>query len=146
MWIDLLSTQNYAAAQLRPYLNLIMPYSTQEIEAMMKDGLEECQCLDGLSVPPVWAVKLDCRCIPCHRAANSASEKFFREHCGAQNVIQLQEHDHLKVVMKYYLDLRLAQDTQNDAIGVATAKREKEREKLVCLCDLRNQQQWERRS
>ena len=41
-------------------------------------------------------------------------------------MIKLQEHDHLKVVMKYYLDLRLAQETQNDAIGVATAKREKE--------------------
>ena len=40
-------------------------------------------------------------------------------------MIQLQEHDHLKMVMKYYRDLRLAQDTQNNAIRVATAKREK---------------------
>ena len=48
--------------------------------------------------------------------------------------------------MGYYQDLSSAQDAKNNAIRVAIAEKEKERDEYVRQHDLRNQQQWERRN
>ena len=48
--------------------------------------------------------------------------------------------------MGYYQDLSLAQNVENNTIRVAIAEKEKERNEYVRQCDLRNQQQWERRN
>ena len=71
---------------------------------MVEYGLDDCRRFDGMSVPPVCAVKLlmDRRCLPCHRAANRASAMFAREHRGVQHVILRQEHNNLQAVLRYH--------------------------------------------
>ena len=96
------STHSCWAQKLRSCSNNTnMDNFTRDNEVMMRDSLQICQRFDGLSVPPVCAVKplLDCRCQPCHCAANRASARFFKEHRDVQDAIRLQENNHLQAVM-----------------------------------------------
>ena len=80
-----------------------MAHTTQDIEVMMRESLQTCKRFDGLSVPPICAVKplLDRRRQLYHRAANRASARYFKEHRGVQDAIRLQENGHLQEVMGY---------------------------------------------
>ena len=115
---------------------------------MMENGLADCRRFDGMSVPPVCAVKplLDLRYMPCHRAANRPSAMFTREHRSAQHVIMSQKHDHLQAILRYYQHQHRMHDTENDAIRAAIAAKTHERDELTCHHELRHQQEWERRN
>ena len=100
---------------------------------MIDFGLDDCQHFDGMSVPPICAVKpiLDRLCLPCRRASNRASAIFSREHRDAQHVIQGQEHNHLQAVLHYYKSKHQTQEIENDAMRAAIAAKSKEKDELV---------------
>ena len=114
---------------------------------MIDYGLDDCKHFDGMSVLPVCAVKpiLDWQCLACRRASNRASAMFAREHRGAQQVIQGQEHNHLQTVLQDYQFQKEIQDIGNNAMRVAIAAKKQERDELICRRELRLQQEWERR-
>ena len=114
---------------------------------MINFGLDACQHFNGMSVPPICAVKpiLDRLCMPCRRASNRASAIFSREHREAQHVIQTQEHNHLQGFLHYYKSKHQTQEIENEAMRAAIAAKSKEKDELVRRRELRFQQEWERR-
>jgi hypothetical protein len=124
-----------------------MPQYSQKERNMIDYGLDDCKHFDGMSVPPVCAVKpiLDWQCLACRRASNRASAMFAREHRGAQRVILRQEHNNLKAVLQYYQFQHRIQDVENNAMRVAIAAKKQERDELIHRRELRLQQEWERR-
>ena len=131
------------------YFSIIpdMPRYSQKEREMIDFGLDACQHFDGMSVPPICAVKpvLDRLCLPCRRASNRASAIFSREHRDAQHVIQTQEHNHLQGVLHYYKSKHQTQEIENEAMRAAIAAKSKEKDELVRRRELRLQQEWERR-
>jgi hypothetical protein len=120
-----------------------MPRYSQKERKMVEYGLDDCRCFDGMSVPPVCAVKLllDRRCLPCHQAANRASAIFAREHRDVQHVILRQEHDNLRAVFEYYQYQYQVHDIENNAIRAAIAAKKHERDELICRRELQHQQE-----
>jgi hypothetical protein len=114
---------------------------------MIKFGLDTCQHFEGMSVPPICAVKpiLNRMCLRCKRASNRASAMFSREHRDAQFVIQTQNHDHLQGVLHHYTAEHLTQEAEIDTMRAAIAAKTREKAELVRLRESRLQQEWERR-
>jgi hypothetical protein len=114
---------------------------------MIKFGLDTCQHFEGMSVPPICAVKpiLNRMCLPCRRASNRASAVFSREHRDAQFIIQTQNHDHLQGVLHYYTAEHLTREAKNETMRAAIAAKTREKAELVRLRESRLQQEWERR-
>ena len=114
---------------------------------MIEFGLDACQHFDGMSVPPICAVKpiLNRMCLPCRRASNRASAVFSREHRDTQFIIQTQNHDHLQGVLHHYTAEHLTQEAEIDTMRAAIAAKTREKAELVRLRESRLQQEWERR-
>ena len=121
-------------------------YSPKERE-MINFGMDACQHFNGMSVPPICAVKpiLDRLCLPCRRASSRASAIFSREHRDAHYVIQTQNHDHLQGVLHYYTSKHRTQEAENETMRAASAAKTREKAELVRLRESRLQQEWERR-
>ena len=124
-----------------------MPRYSLEEKRMIQYGLDACQRFDGMSIPPVCAVKpiLNRLCLPCRRASNRASAKFFREHRAAQFTIRTRHHDHLQGVLQQRTTEHLAQEAEIETMRVAIAAKAREKAELLRQRELRLQVDWERR-
>jgi hypothetical protein len=112
---------------------------------MIQYGLDACQSFDGMSIPPICAVKpiLERLCLPCRRASNRASVKLFREHRAAQLAVWTRHHDHLQGVLKQRTTEHLAREAEIETMRVAIAAKAREKAELLRQRESRLQLDWE---
>ena len=124
-----------------------MPRYSLEEQHMIQYGLDACQRFDGMSIPPICAVKpvLDRLCLPCRRASNRALVKLFREHLAAQFTVWTRHHDHLQGVLKQRTTEHLAREAEIETMRVAIAAKAREKAELLRQRESRLQLDWERR-
>ena len=113
-----------------------MTYTNEQIALMKKYGLPNCQRFDGLSVPPVCAVKplINSKC----RSASRNSARFSVERRQVQDNLRSQEHANLVVVRDDLAQLRRVQDEEIARLKAGIARKKAERDSYKYH---RNQQQ-----
>jgi hypothetical protein len=114
---------------------------------MIQYGLDACQRFDGMSIPPICAVKpiFDRLCLPCRRASNRASARLFREHRADQFTVRTWHHEHLQGVLQQRTTEHLAQEAEMETMRVAVAAKAREKAELLRQRESRLQLDWERR-
>ena len=124
-----------------------MPRYSLEEQHMIQYGLDACQRFDGMSIPPICAVKpiLNRLCEPCRGASNRASARLFRELRAAQCTVRNRHHEHLQGVLQQCTAEHLAQESKAETMRVAVAAKEREKAELLRQRESRLQRDWQRR-
>jgi hypothetical protein len=107
-----------------------MTYTNEQIALMKKYGLPNCQRFDGLSIPPVCAVKplINSKCTPCTRSASRNSALFSVERRQVQDNLKRQEHANLVVVRDDLAQLGRVQDEEIARLKAGIAQKKAERD------------------